>query len=98
MGNVIDFPVPEIEGVFYRMDANNSLEGISVTGSPVDFVVIDGKPMLDAGSEDGDIRYEFKDRESAAKFFWACAYYLDSEERHCADKYVCLNYDDKEGE
>jgi len=90
MTNIIQFPVPEVVDVSYILDEDDTIRGLGSLGSPLELEV-HGDDILCRGQYDSI--HIFDDRQSAAKFFWACAYYLDSEQRYAEDTYVGLNYD-----
>ena len=89
MTNIIQFPDPEVVDVKYLISSDGVVEGLTVTGSPINICSSGVGVTLYAGSH----MYAFNDRESAAKLFWAAAYYLDSEQRYAEDTYVGLNYE-----
>lgn len=90
MTNIIQFPTKETSDVKYLSYGDGPVTGLTIDGQGIE-LDIDGSGGLAIYTSDG---YEsFKDRETAAKFFWACAYYLDSEQRYAEDTYVGLNYD-----
>jgi len=88
MTNIIKFPTKEVTDVEYLVYGDGAISGLTVAGESIEL-----------NTEGGEISIVFIDnpeyftsRESAAKFFWACAYYLDSEQRYAEDTYVGLNY------
>ncbi len=89
MTNIIQFLEPEVVDVNYILDQDDTIRGLGSLGSPIELYVNPGEIII-AGPGGWNA---FDDREAAAKFFWACAYFLDGEKRYAEDKYVGLNYE-----
>ena len=90
MTNIIQFPSKNTADIQYLKYGDRPIDGLTIEGQDIDLVVTSEVVAIYTSES-----YEaFKDRETAAKFFWACAYYLDSEQRYAEDTYVGMNYKD----
>jgi hypothetical protein len=94
MTNIIQFPTKEVPDVEYLAYGDGVVSGLTITGESIELNTEGGEISIVSV----DNSENFNSRESAAKFFWACAYYLDSEQRYAEDTYVGLNYDTEEND